>query len=193
MGVDPIVVASQVVLALQTIPARQLDITRSASVISVGAINGGVRGNIIPSEVTLIGTIRTFDTQVQAKLHERMRATTTGIAESYGATAEVEIRTIVPPTYNDPELTKLMRPMLARHFGDDFAEGGFIMASEDFAFYQEKIPGVLASLGVLPEGIPLEKAAPNHSPYFQVNEAELIKGVEMLTLLAFSYLEQAAN
>jgi amidohydrolase len=193
MGVDPITIASQVVLALQTIPSRQLDITRSAAVISVGAINGGVRGNIIPNEVTLIGTIRTFDKQVQKNLHERMRRVVKGIAESSGATAEVEIDMLMPVTHNDPELTRAMTPVLRNYFGDAWVEGGFTMGAEDFAFYQEKIPGMFVSLGVLPEGTPLDKAAPNHSPFFQVNEAELVKGVEMMTLLALSYLQQTAD
>jgi amidohydrolase len=193
MGVDPITIASQVVLALQTIPSRQLDITRSAAVISVGAINGGVRGNIIPNEVTLIGTIRTFDKQVQKNLHERMRRVVKGIAESSGATAEVEIDMLMPVTHNDPELTRAMTPALRNYFGDAWVEGGFTMGAEDFAFYQEKIPGMFVSLGVLPEGTPLDKAAPNHSPFFQVNEAELVKGVEMMTLLALSYLQQTAD
>jgi amidohydrolase len=193
MGVDPITIASQVILALQTIPSRQLDITRSAAVISVGAINGGVRGNIIPSEVTLIGTIRTFDKQVQKNLHDKMRSMVQGIAESYGATAEVDINMVMPVTYNDPTLTRAMTPVLKNQFGDGWVEGGFTMGAEDFAFYQEKIPGMFVSLGVLPEGTPLDKAAPNHSPFFQVNEAELVKGVEMLSILALAYLEQAAD
>jgi len=193
MGVDPIVIASQVVSALQTIPSRQLDITRSAAVISVGAINGGVRGNIIPSEVTMIGTIRTFDKEVQKSLHERMRRMVKGIAESSGATAEVDITMVYPVTYNDPQLTRAMAPVLKNRFQDAFVEGGFAMGSEDFAFYQEQIPGMFVSLGILPEGIPLDKAAPNHSPFFQVNEAQLVKGVEMMSLLALSYLEQMSN
>jgi amidohydrolase len=193
LGVDPITIAAQVVSALQTIPSRQLDITRSAAVISVGAINGGVRGNIIPDEVTLLGTIRTFDRQVQKNLHEKMRTLVKGIAESSGATAEVKIDAYAPVTYNDPQLTRAMTPVLRDLFGDDFVAGGFTMGSEDFAFYQEQIPGMFVSLGVLPEGVPLHKAAPNHSPFFQVNEAELVKGVEMLSILALSYLEQAAD
>lgn len=193
MGVDPITIASQVVSALQTIPSRQLDITRSAAVISVGAINGGVRGNIIPAEVTLLGTIRTFDKQVQNKLHEKMRLMVKGIAEASGATAEVDIEMVMPVTYNDPKLTRAMTPVLRNLFGDAFVEGGFVMGSEDFAFYQEVIPGMFVSLGVLPEGVPLEKAAPNHSPFFQVNEAVLVRGVEMMSILAISYLEQRAE
>ena len=116
-----------------------------------------------------------------------------GIAEASGATAEVDIESYAPVTYNDPQLTRAMTPVLKNLFGDAFVAGGFTMGSEDFAFYQEKIPGMFVSLGVLPEGIPPHKAAPNHSPFFQVNEAELVKGVEMMTILALSYLAQAAD
>ncbi|MFT4826149.1 MAG: amidohydrolase [Halioglobus sp.] len=193
LGVDPITIASQVVLALQTIPSRQLDVTKSAAVISVGAINGGVRGNIIPDDVTMIGTIRTFDKQVQKNLHERMRKVVKGIAEASGATAEVTINAVMPVTYNDPQLARTMAPVLRDLFGSAFVAGGFTMGAEDFAFYQEKIPGLFLSLGVLPVGISPEKAAPNHSPFFQVNEAELVKGVTMLSHLALAYLKQAEH
>lgn len=191
LGIDPITIASQVVLALQTIPSRQLDVTRSAAVISVGSINGGVRGNIIPGEVTMVGTIRTFDKQVQKNLHERMRKMVHGIADSWGATAEVVITQAMPVTYNDPQLAREMSVVLQNLFGDDFVKGGFTTGAEDFAFYQEQIPGLFVSLGVLPEDIPIAKAAPNHSPFFQVNEAVLVKGVTMLSNLALAYLEQA--
>ena len=122
-----------------------------------------------------------------------MRAMVKGIAEASGATAEVNIEMFAPVTYNDPQLTQAMTPILKELFGDAFVAGGFIMASEDFAFYQEKIPGVFVSLGVLPEGVPTHKAAPNHSPFFQVNEAEFVTGVEVMTSLALSYLAQAAD
>jgi len=193
LGVDPITIASQVVTALQTIPSRQLDITKSAAVISVGAINGGVRGNIIPDEVTMVGTIRTFDKQVQKNLHERMRKVVHGIAESSGATAEVVITQAMPVTYNDPALAKAMSPVLQALFGDHVVNGGFTTGAEDFAFYQEQIPGLFVSLGVLPEDIPIEKAAPNHSPFFQVNEAVLVKGVVMMSNMALAYLGQAGE
>ena len=139
----------------------------------------------------MVGTIRTFDKQVQKNLHERMRKMVHGIAESSGATAEVVINQAMPVTYNDPQLARAMAPVLQNLFGDDFVAGGFTTGAEDFAFYQEQIPGLFASLGVLPEDIPIEKAAPNHSPFFQVNEAVLVKGVTMLSNLALAYLEQA--
>ncbi len=188
MGVDPITIASQVVLALQTIPSRYLDITKSAAVISVGSINGGVRGNIIPGEVVLNGTIRTFHPEVQRALHDKMRAVTTGIAESAGATAEVDIQTGYPATINDPVLTHKMLPMLRDTFEHFVYAPGFTMGAEDFSFYQQQIPGLFLSLGVLPDGVPMEKAAPNHSPYFTVNETALISGVELLSTLAIHYL-----
>ena len=114
LGVDPIVVASQIVLALQTIVSRQLDISREPSVVTVGAIHGGVRNNIIPDEVEMLGTIRTFDEKMRDDIHERIKRTAQDIATSGGATADVSIETGYPVTYNDPTLTEKMAPTFRR-------------------------------------------------------------------------------
>ncbi len=97
----------------------------------------------------------------------------------------------MPVTYNDPQLAGAMSPVLQKLFGGAFVEGGLTTGAEDFAYYQEQIPGLFVSLGVLPKGIALEKAAPNHSPFFEVNEAELVKGVTIMSHLALAYLKQA--
>ena len=104
-GVDPIVVASQIVMGLQTIPSRQLDATLTPSIVTVGAIHGGLRSNIIPDSVEMIGTLRTFDADTRVDIHERLTRTAQSIAESAGATAEVKINLGYPVTRNDNDLT----------------------------------------------------------------------------------------
>jgi amidohydrolase len=193
MGVDPIVVASQIVLALQTIPSRQVAATNPV-VVSVGKIGGGVRFNIIPESVTLEGTIRTHDTAVQGDVHERIRRTAESIAESAGATAEVEIRRLYPVTYNDPELVAASLPSLRRVVG----ENGLIqipplMVAEDFSFFAREAPGFYFMLGVNAPGVGYGEAATNHSPYFYVNEDALHVGVRAMATLAVDYLEREEN
>lgn len=101
LGVDPIVTAAQIVIGLQTIVSRQTDLTKEAAVISVGKISGGVRNNIIPEEVEMVGTIRTLDVEMQDKIHEKIRLTAEHIAKSQGAEVEVEIIRYAPVTFNE--------------------------------------------------------------------------------------------
>ncbi len=188
-GVDPIVVASQIVLGLQTITSRQIDITTAPAVVTIGSIHGGVRGNIIPDDVEMTGTIRTFDPAVRQSIHERVRRTAESIARSAGASAEAEITIGNPVTYNDPALTERMRPTLVRVAGEKsvFTEP-LITAAEDFAQYQQVVPGMFFFLGVTPNGVDPNQVAPNHSPRFFVDEAALPLGVRALAHLAVDYL-----
>jgi len=190
-GVDPVVVAGQIANALQLIPARQLDITKAPAVISVGAINGGIRHNIIPSEVTMIGTIRTFDSPMQDDLHQRLRNTAEHIASAAGATAEVTIDRGYPVTFNDADLTARAVPVLKSVAGSDqmVVEMPPAMGAEDFSYYQKEVPGLIFMLGVNPEGVAMGGAAPNHSPHFLVNDDALKVGVEALATLAVEYLK----
>ncbi|MGH9459429.1 MAG: amidohydrolase [Thermoanaerobaculia bacterium] len=192
-GIDPIVVGSQIVLALQTIPSRQLDPTRAPSIVTVGSFHSGNRYNIIPDEARLVGTIRSLDPEMRLDIHERMRRTAENVAESAGATAEL---TIDPNgtgvTYNDPELTEKMAPTLARVAGaGNVRVVNPTVVAEDFSAYQEQIPGMFFFLGCTPPDVPLEEAAPNHSPRFFVDEATLVTGVEALATLAADYLAAA--
>jgi amidohydrolase len=188
LGVDPITVASRIVLALQAIPGRQLD-ARHPSVVSIGAIHGGVRHNIIPEEVELLGTIRTLEPSLQAPLHQRIERTAQKIAESSGASAEVEIQLGYPVTYNDPELTNRMAATFQRLVGPEGVVTGLPRTgAEDFSFFQREVPGLYFWLGVRPPDVPLDEAAPNHSPQFVVDEAALPLGVRVLTHLAIAYL-----
>src|SRR3989449_278690 len=188
-GIDPIVVASQIVLGLQTITSRQVDLTVAPAIVTVGAINGGVRYNIIPDSVVMIGTIRTFDTAVRNDIHQRVRRTAESIAQSAGATALVVIDTTTAVTYNDPALTEKILPTLRQVAGPSHvALGPPITAAEDFSRYQQRIPGVFFFLGITPPGTDPAKAAPNHSPRFYVDEAALPVGVRAMAHLAVEYL-----
>jgi len=118
-GVDPVVTAAQIILALQTIPSRQLDVTKTPAVLTIATIHGGVRGNIIPDSVEMQGTIRTHDEAVRADIWRRIEKTASAIAETQGATATVKIYQGVPVTHNDPALTTWGTKSLGRGLGEE--------------------------------------------------------------------------
>jgi amidohydrolase len=190
-GIDPIVVASQIVLGLQTIVSRQVDLTAAPAIVTIGAISGGVRNNIIPDSVVMIGTIRTFDPAVQRDVHERVRRAAEAIAQSAGATAQVTIDPGNPVTYNDPALTERMLPTLRHVAGaGQVALNPPLTTAEDFSRYQQRVPGLFFFLGITPPGADPRTVAPNHSPRFFVDEAALPVGVRALAHLAVDYLSQ---
>ncbi len=187
-GVDPIYVAAQVTTALQGITGRHLDITRGPAVITIGSIHGGVRGNIIPDEVEMHGTIRTFDVGVREALHAKLRQTVTAIAEANGATANVVIEGYAPVTGNDPELLRRMLPTLEWAAGaDNVQEGRLITGAEDYSFYQQHMPGLFLMLGVADPSVPMADRPANHSPFFDADEAALVTGVRALVGFAVDY------
>ncbi|HUP24152.1 MAG TPA: amidohydrolase [Thermoanaerobaculia bacterium] len=189
MGVDPIIVSAQIMTALQLIPSRQLDVTRAPAVVTIGSIHGGVRGNIIPDRVEMIGTIRTFDTDMREDFLDRIRRTAESIATAAGAKATVTIEPYAPVVYNDPALTRRMVPTLEWAAGaDKVTVQPRIMGAEDFALFQEQIPGFYFRLGVNAEGVEASEAAPNHSPYFFANEDALVVGVRAMAAIAWDYL-----
>ena len=182
LGVDPIAAASRVVLALQAIPARRVDV-RHPSVVSIGSIHGGVRGNIIPDRVELRGTIRHTHPPMQDELHRLVRETASKAAESAGAAAEVSIRKGYPVTYNDPALVERVRPALERAAGEgNLVPGLARTGAEDFSFFAREVPGVYFWLGIRERGTPPEAAAPNHSPHFRIDESALPVGVRAMVL-----------
>ncbi len=189
-GVDPIVVASQIVLGLQTIVSRQLDLTQAPTVITIGKIEGGVRSNVISDEVKMAGTIRTFDPKVRLDVLDRIKRTAEDIAAASGAKADVGFGSEVayPVTYNDPALTARMLPTLTRVVGaSELIETPPATWSEDFSFYQQKIPGLFVFLGIRKPGATTEEYAPNHSPRFKIDESALKLGVRVLANLAVDY------
>ena len=190
-GIDPIVVASQVVLGLQTIVSRQINVTNQPAIITVGKITGGNRGNIIPDSVVMEGTVRTFDEDMRKDIKERIRRTAESIAQSAGATATVDLDTgSYPVTVNDPALTSEMLPTLKRVAGDaNVTMGELLTPSEDFSYYQQKIPGLFVFLGIVPKGTDPATAPRNHSPSFFADEAALPVGVRTLANLALDWLQ----
>ncbi len=191
-GVDPIVVASEIVLGLQTIVSRQMNLTKEPVVVTIGSIHGGNRYNIIPAEVEMEGTIRAFDQGMREEMHGRIRQTAEMIAASAGAVAEVDIRKGYEISVNHEQLTEKMLPTLKRVAGErnvilrDKSTG-----AEDFSCYQHKIPGFYFHIGVTPGGVDLKKAAAGHSDKFFVDEAALQLGVRSLANLAADFLETA--
>lgn len=190
-GVDPIVVASQIVLGLQTIASRQMEVTKGPVIVTIGKIEGGVRNNIIPDEVLMKGTLRSLDADMRADLHARVRRTAEQIASAAGASATVEIgaETAYPVTYNDPALTARMLPTLQRVAGaDQVAEVPPILGAEDFSYYAQEVPGLFLFLGARTPGEAPEKFAANHSPRFHIDERVLKLGVRALSNLTLDYL-----
>ena len=191
LGVDPIVVASQIVLGLQTIASRQVDVSLAPSIVTVGAINGGVRNNIIPDTVEMLGTIRSLDAKMRDDIHARIKRTTEDIAHAGGATADVAITRGYPITYNDPALTEKMATTLRRVAGaSNVSVVNPTLGAEDFSFYQQKVPGLFIWLGTRPKNQTAEEAASNHSPLFFVDESGLGLGVRALSHLAVDYLRE---
>jgi amidohydrolase len=190
-GVDPIVVASQVILGLQTISSRQLDITKAPSIITIGSIHGGVRNNIIPDEVQMEGTIRAFSPEMQDEMHRRITLTAESIAQSAGAIAKVEITRQYPILFNNPALTDKMLPTLKRVAGaENVSIQPPVTGAEDFSFFAQKAPGLYVFLGSTKKGVDPATAPVNHSPLFEVDEGVLPLGVRTLANLAVDYLAE---
>jgi len=188
-GVDPIVVSAQIVMGLQTIISRQSDLTTAPAVLTVGTIEGGNRFNIVPDEVRFTGTIRTFDGEMQKRIHEGVTRTAGHIAAAAGAKAEVKIEIGNPVTWNDPALTERMTPTLKRVAAGTFNPNAQVTTgAEDFSAYQKQVPGLFFFLGVAPKGSDPAMWAANHSPKFNPDESALITGVRALASLAVDFL-----
>ncbi|MCB0651042.1 MAG: amidohydrolase [Saprospiraceae bacterium] len=189
-GVDPVTISAEIILGLQLIVSRQTELTKEAAVISIGKIEGGVRSNIIPEEVEMIGTIRTLDTDMQKIIHDKIRLTATKIAESWGAEAEVTIEKGYPVTYNDPALTEKMLPTIQRTAG---AENVILehakTGAEDFSFFANEVPGLFLFLGGMPIGKNPSEAGPHHTPDFYIDESGMKLGVETLCNLTLDYMQ----
>jgi amidohydrolase len=189
MGVDPIVVSAQIIEGLQTIISRQTELTKEAAVITVGRIQSGIRENIIPEEAFMAGTIRTLDESMQQKIHERIKLTATKIAESAGATAEVSIEKKTPVTYNDPALTEKMAASLEKAAGvQNTMRINAVTGAEDFAFYQQKVPGLFFFVGAMPADQDPSKVPAHHTPDFMIDESSFITGIRAMLDLTVDYM-----
>lgn len=196
MGADPIVASAQIISALQTVVSRNHPLVESAAVVTIGSIHGGVRSNIIPEEVTMLGTVRTLDPERRLEIHENIRRIVTNVAAGMDVAAELSLpyTKTIPVTYNDPDLTVALAPALEEaagkeHVTIDFAATGY----EDFSFISREVPGFFFFLGGKPLDVPLSEAADHHTPDFYVDEAALPVGLKAMVAVALRYLTMAPD
>lgn len=186
LSVDPIVVAAEVVQAFQTIRSRNLP-PLAPSVITVGMVRGGTRFNIIPAEVELQGTVRTYSGSVQDTVEHRMREILDGITKAHRASYELSYLRLTPVTINDPALTAQMAPVLERVVGR--GKAGPMepwMAAEDFAYYARRIPGFFFRLGTLKDGT---VSGDHHSPSFLADDSAIPVGMRLMSNVVLAYLK----
>ena len=189
-SVDPIVAAAQIINGLQTIVSRESQLTKEGAVISIGSIHSGIRFNIIPESLQMIGTIRTLDYDMKNLIRKRMTEMVPAIAKAYRAEASIEIQDGADITYNHLELTQQMVPTLKRVAGEENVEViKAITGAEDFSYFQSEIPGFFFFLGGTPLSMNLEDAPSHHTPDFIVDDAGMLLGVKAMSQLALDYLE----
>lgn len=191
-SIDPIVVSAQIINSLQSIVSRNLNVTENAGVVTIGSIHGGVRSNIIPEQVEMLGTVRALSDADEKLLIERIKTIATKTAEAAGATATVEIpySSHYPVTFNDVSLTNKMLPSLQKTAGSENvilvpADTG----AEDFSFYQQKAPGLFIFLGALPKGKDPKTSASHHTPDFFIDESGFKLGMSAMANLTLDYME----
>lgn len=190
-GVDMASVAADIIQAINQIAARQVDVGAQPSVVTLATINMGLRNNIIPEDLKMEGTMRTFSPERKADLIGKVQKAVAAIGDRYGAKAEAVFSQPYPVTYNNPELSKWVRASLDKASPgkvDDNAP--LVTGAEDFSLYAEKIPAVFVQLGGRPANVPAATAPANHSPYFDVDEAVFETGVKAEALMALDYLER---
>jgi amidohydrolase len=193
-GIDPIVAAANIVSTTQTIVSRRLNISELPVVVSFGAIKGGIRYNIIPDEVELIGTIRTFDEGMRQKVFAELKSIAANVAEAHGATVVSEVPDTLgnPATVNNPELTARSLPGLVKAAGaDNVVPMSLVMGAEDFSYYANQVPGFFFFVGATPKGIDASTAPSNHSPQFFLDESALPLGTRALLQVSMDYLSGA--
>lgn len=191
-SVDPITTAAQIIMGLQTVVSREIKVIDDAAVVTVGSIHGGNRSNIIPSEVTLVGTIRTLNKAAREHMYEAVPRKAKLIAESMRATAEVTLPLDYnyPITFNDHDLMDQMLPTLVRTAGQDSViNSKAVTGAEDFSFFQEKVPGVYLWIGGKPLDVPEEDSPAHHTPEFYVDDSGMKLGVKLLTNMTIDYME----
>ena len=191
-SVDPILTASQIIVSLQQIVSRNVNLTENAAVVTVGAINGGNRSNIIPAQVEMLGDVRTFSNEDETFIYSRIKQIAEKTAEAAGATAVVELpyESHYPVTFNNVELTKSMLPSLQKSAG---IENVLLVpantGAEDFSFYAQKVPGLFFFLGGAPKGKNPKLAGQHHTPEFMIEDNSFKLGVITFCNLVFDYTE----
>ena len=188
-GVDPIVTSAQIIGGLQTILSRNVNITENPAVVTVGAIHGGIRHNIIPEKVEMIGTVRTFGEKQQELVHRRITEVATNIAESAGAKADVTITKLYPATVNDPALTTQMAATVLAAAGEgNVIANPPITGAEDFSFFQREKPGLFISLGGMKKGGDPTKTPSHHTPDFYIDEGGFVLGMRVMSYFVLDYM-----
>ncbi|MCX7545122.1 amidohydrolase [Marinicella gelatinilytica] len=187
-GIDPITTSAQIINSVQTIIARRTDITQAPAVVSFGAIKGGIRNNIIPDEVEMIGTIRNFNMDTRDNIHNQLEQITTHVAHANGAEVEFNIYPGYPVTINNPDLSERMNASLESVFGaDNVIDSGLITGAEDFSYLAQEVPGLFFFLGISPPDSDYKNAPSNHSPLFFIDEDALLNGVRAFVQLVQDY------
>ena len=188
-GIDPIITASQIINGLQTIVSRNLPLTKAAAVVTIGAIHGGVRSNIIPEKLYMLGTIRTLDSVMRDTTLQRVKEMIDYIAAANNTEAKISFGTSYPITFNDPSLFEKMLPTLKRINGQmNFSIIDASTGAEDFSFFQEKVPGLYFYIGGTPKHTDPKTVADHHTPDFYVDSASIPVGIRSLTNLTLDYI-----
>lgn len=189
-GIDPVITSAQIITALQNIVARQIDVSKQPAVVTIATVNGGTRKNIIPDNVEMSGTIRTFDEDMRIDIHRRVEHISKSVAAANDAQADVRIDRATAVTINDERLTDLMVPTLRRVAGaSNVSLQQRVMVAEDFSYFQQRVPGLFYFVGITPPDQDPATAAPNHSPRFHIDESGVILGARSLAALAVDFLQ----
>lgn len=187
-GADPIVAAADVIGTAQTVVSRRQNIAKQPVIITFGAIKGGIKANIIPDSVEMVGTIRTFDEDMRQKAFADLKNVAESVAQAHGATADARVPDNMgyPVTVNDPALTARMLPSLEKAVGKgNVVPRGIGMGSEDFSFYASEVLGLFFDVGVRNPVTPITRG---HSADFHLYEAGLNVGLRAMLQVTLDYL-----
>ncbi|PXA86611.1 amidohydrolase [Caulobacter sp. D4A] len=188
-GIDMASVSADIVQALNQIAARQIDVGTSPTVLTIATINMGVRNNIIPEDLVMSGTLRTFTPERKAEVIAKTQKAVAAIGDRYGAKAEAVFTQPYPVTWNDAALSKWVKgPLEKASPGKVDDQAALVTGAEDFSLYGQKVPAVFVQLGGRKADVPAAGAPANHSPYFDIDEAVLETGVKAEVFMALDYL-----
>lgn len=193
-SVDPITTSAQIIMALQTIVSREIKVIDDAAVVTIGSIHGGNRSNIIPNEVTMVGTIRTLNKDAREHMYEAIPRKVKGIADSMRAEAVVTLPLDYnyPITFNDHALMDKMLPTLIKTAGqENVINSKAVTGAEDFSFFQEKVPGIYLWVGGKPLHVSEKDSPAHHTPEFIVDDSGMKLGVELMTNMTLDYMASA--
>ena len=188
-GKDPIVTAAQIVNSLQTIVSRSLPLTEAGAVVTIGSIHGGVRSNIIPEDLYMLGTIRTLDNGMKATVLKRLEEIVHNVAKSNNIESKITYLVSYPITFNDPYLYEEILPTLERVNGKKNVHlMKAITGAEDFSYFQEKVPGTYFFIGGQKPDVDLSTVAPHHTPDFYVDDSAISTGIRSMVGLTLDYI-----